>query len=223
MAEQNSRVPGPLSDDDAWYVALRWQQYDGEYRANCLRILSIGSFYLVHLLQYYQPLGFFAEAEKPSPVFHTAVTMLAAAWLFMALAVELLLRRQIFPKWIAYVTTGADLLLLTCVLVLGGGQQSPLVLAYVLILIMCSLRVSLRLIRTATLAAMFGYLYLMAIGKWPDLIGGRSIGVVPRYAQVMTLLGIGISGIMLGQLIRRFHGMARYYAGRRGVEVATDA
>ena len=65
------------------------------------------------------------------------------------------------------------------------------------------------------LAGLFAYLFLMAVGKWPVLMGGRQIETIPRYAQLMTLLAIGITGIIVGQLIRRFRMMADYYAVRR--------
>jgi hypothetical protein len=55
----------------------------------------------------------------------------------------------------------------------------------------------------------------MTVGKWPDLLGGRSIETVPRYVQLMTLMAIGITGIIEGQLIRRCQMMAHYYALRR--------
>ncbi len=222
MAEESVRPVGPalLTNDQAWHVAQRWQQFDGEYRANYLRIISVTSFYVVHLFQYYHPFGFFDAAEQPGRMFHLSATVLSVAWLMIALGVDLCLRQRIFPSWMAYATTGLDILLLTSIICLGGGQQSPLVLGYLLVLILSSLRISLPLIRFTAIAAMVGYLYVLAMGKWPQMFGGREIGVVPRYVQVMTLLAIGISGIMLGQLIRRFHGMARYYASRMAREAA---
>ena len=211
-----------LPEDNAWFVTQRWQQLDGEYRANYLRILSVTAFYCVHLMQYYRPFGFFELAEQPDKVFHLAATVLAVAWLMMALGIDICLRQRIFPRWMAYLTTGVDLLLLTSICCLGGGQQSPLILGYLLILILASLRISLPLIRCATIAALVGYLYLLAVGKWPNLIGGRVIGVVPRYVQIMTMLATAISGIMLGQQIRRFHAMAKYYASRTSGEAGHE-
>ena len=39
--------------DRAWGIAQRWQEYEGEARANLLRICAIGAFYL--LLKKHQP------------------------------------------------------------------------------------------------------------------------------------------------------------------------
>jgi hypothetical protein len=215
MEPSTAVTPEPLDDEQAWYVATRWQQLDGEYRANHLRIISVVAFYAIHLVQYYHPFGLLHSAESPDGVFHFAATLIAAGWLSMAMAVDIMLRQRYFPPSIPFVTTGIDMLLLTSLLALGGGQTSPLVTGYFLVLILSMLRFHLPLIRSATAAALFCYLFLMAMGRWPQLFGDRVIGVVPRYAQLMTLLAIAISGIMLGQAIRRFQQLAHYYALRR--------
>ncbi|TWT93814.1 hypothetical protein [Stieleria varia] len=204
-----------LSDDEAWFVASRWQQLAGEHRANHLRILAIVAFYLVHLVQHYQPGGLLKSDTPPDQIFHVALTVIVAGWLLMALTIDFSLRLRIFPLFTPYVTTGLDLALLTAILCLGGGQASPLILGYFLILILSALRFSLPLVRAATAAAIVSYLYLLAMGKWPHLFGDRIIGVVPRYHQIITLLAIGITGIVLGQMIRRFRAMAKHYAERR--------
>ncbi len=136
----------PLDDDDAWYVAGRWQQLDGEYRANHLRILSLVAFYVVHLAQHYRPVGLFASSSPPDDVFHLAVTVIVVGWLLMSLAIDVCLRQRTFPGATPYITTGMDLVLLTAVLCLGGGQRSPLVLGYFLILVMAAMRFSLPLV-----------------------------------------------------------------------------
>lgn len=213
-----SSLPPPadgLPDHQAWYVATRWQQLDGEYRANYLRIVSVVCFYVIHAADYYQPFGLPGEALQPERWFHVAVTMIASVWLLFALGVEIALRQRYFPAGLPYLTTGLDLVLLTAMMGLGGGQKSPLVLGYFLILVYAAMRFHLPLLRAATAGAVFAYLYLLVMGRWPELFGGRLIGVVPRYAQLMTLLAIVLTGVSLGQLIRRFRSIAEYYANRR--------
>ena len=204
----------PTSRDVSWHATQRWQQYDGEFRANVLRIICLGVFYAIHLWNYYQPFGVLQLRAAPSTAFHQAVTILVATWVLMALAVNQCLRNQIFPRWLPFVTTGADLALLTAILCLGRGLQSPLVIGYPLVLILASLRFHLPLVRLATAAAGIGYLFVCAASRWPALLGGRKIDRVPRYHQIITLVAIIISGIMLGQFIRRFRAMAEWYADR---------
>ena len=202
--------------DASWLATQRWQQLDGEQRANALRVLALATLIAIHLGNYYRPLPLFELETRPELWFHQAVTTLVAAWIVVALAVFQLLRQRVFPKLFSYVTTGVDIALLTALLCLGGGQTSPLVHAYALILILAALRFNLLLIRFATLACTASYLFVMAAAKWPHLLNGRQIGRVPRYNQLMTIAAKGIAGIMLGQLIRRIRTMAQWYALRTG-------
>lgn len=204
----------PTTKDASWHATQRWQQYDGEFRANVLRIVCLGVFYTIHFWHYYQPFGLLELGEAPSKGFHQAATLLVATWVLMAFVVNQCLRNQIFPKWLSHVTVATDMALLTAILCLGGGLQSPLVVGYPLVLILAALRFHLPLIRMATGAACFGYLFVCAAARWPQLIGGQQIGRVARYDQLMTLMAILLSGIMLGQFIRRFRAMAEWYANR---------
>ncbi len=201
-------------DEQAWFAATRWQQLDGEYRANYLRILSVVAFYVIHAVQYYQLFGPSVLSTPVGRVFHVSATVIALIWLLAALAIDVTLRQRIFPAAMPFVTTAMDLILLTSVVYLGGGQQSPLILGYPVIQVFAAIRFDLLLVRWSTGGALVAYLYLMAAGRWPELFGGRTIGLVPRYSQLMTLLAMVVVGIALGQLIRRFRGMAEYYARR---------
>ena len=81
---------------------------------------------------------------------------------------------------------------------------------------LAALRFSLPLIWFATAGGMFGYLALLAHAKWfaPE-------HQVPRYHEVMFLLALGLTGITLGQVLRRVRRMAEDYAARR--EAGKDA
>src|SRR5262245_53412598 len=39
--------------DRQWFIVGRWQEYEGEARANLLRIVAVGAFYVVELLRFY--------------------------------------------------------------------------------------------------------------------------------------------------------------------------
>ena len=43
--------------DQSWHIIQRWQQYEGEARANLLRIGAIGTFYLIHPWNYLSSQG----------------------------------------------------------------------------------------------------------------------------------------------------------------------
>lgn len=212
-------VPGGA--DRSWYIVGRWREYDGESVANLLRIIAVALFYAVELCNYHGlRLGFFEmpKVESVDRQFHQAITAVAVAWILVALAVHLCLLRRIFPATLKFLSTSADVALLTCVLAVSNGPRSPLVVGYFLILTLAALRFSLSLVWCATLGCIAGYLTLLAFAKWygaPELR-------VPRYHQAILLIGLGLNGVMLGQVIRRVRGMAVEYAERRSAETAME-
>jgi hypothetical protein len=194
-----------------WHIVSRWHEYEGEARANLLRIAGIGVFYLVELLDYYGlRLGSFEMPSIVSRPFHQAVTAVALAWAMMGLAVLLCQKRQIFPAALKYATTAADLVFLTLILLLASGPQSPLVIGYFLIIVLATLRFSLGLIRFAAAGAVAGYLVVLGHAHW-FINPPRS---VPRHHQLIVVIGLALTGVILGQVIRRAARMAEEY-GRR--------
>jgi hypothetical protein len=202
-----------------WFIVGRWEEYEGEARANLLRISGIGAFYIIELLNYYGlRLGGFELPQVVDEAFHRTVTALAVAWTMVALGTLLCLRRQIFPAALKYVTTGADALLLTGILMVADGPRSPLIIGYFLVIAVAALRFKLRLVWFATLASMAGYLVLLGYAKWfagreESVFGPRDI-TVPRYHQLIFLLGLALCGVVVGQVIRRVKWMAAEFARR---------
>jgi hypothetical protein len=203
--------PHDEKEDLSWYIVGRWREYEGETQANLLRVVGIAAFYLVELANYRGfRLGGFEMPKVVDRPFHLAVTAVAVAWTMLGLAVQLCLSRRIFPAALKFVSTGGDILLMTCVLAVSHGPKSPLIVGYFLILALAALRFSLPLIWFATAGGMFGYLALLAHAKWfvPE-------HRVPRYHEVMFLLALGLTGITLGQVLRRVRRIAEDYAARR--------
>jgi hypothetical protein len=204
------QTPSPGADRH-WFIVGRWQEYEGEARANLLRVLGIVLFYLVELVNYHGlHLG---PLEMPAVVdrrFHLAVTALAVAWTMVALGVFLCRRQHVFPASLKYLSTGCDVVFLTAILTAADGPRSPLVVSYFLVIALAALRFSLPLIWFATAAAAGGYLFLLAYASW---FTDRDIRV-PRYSQAILLLALVLTGVVLGQIIRRVRWLADEYARR---------
>jgi hypothetical protein len=203
--------------DRAWYIVGRLHEYQGEARANLLRIIGIAAFYSVELANYTGfRLGFFEmpKVESVDRRFHLAVTAVAVAWAMTALAVHICLFSQIFPAALKFLSTGADIVLLTLVLCVSNGPQSPLVVGYFLIVAIAALRLKLRLVSLATIGSMLGYLAVLGYAKW---FAARDLRV-PRYHEVMFLLALCLTGITIGQVIRAVRPMAIEYGARRAAE-----
>jgi len=205
------------ADDRSWYIVGRRREYQGEGRANLLRIVAIAAFYSVELANYRGfRLGLFEmpRLESVDRPFHLAVTALAVAWTMTALAVQICLHRQVFPASLKFLSTGADIVLMTCVLCISNGPRSPLVVGYFVIVALAALRFSLPLVWFATVGSMLGYLAVLGHAKWFAAGDLR----VPRYHEVMFLLALGLTGITIGQVLRRARSMAVEYAARRAAE-----
>jgi hypothetical protein len=213
----------------SWFVAQRWQAYDAEARANLLRIVAIGAFYLVHLWTYFSSQGRLpklafwqlAEAGEINRQFHLLGTLIAVTWAMVALGILLALQQRIFPRWLPYLSTCCDLVLLTSIICLGSAARSPLVAGYFLILVLATLRFSLSLVWFTTAGSALAYLVVLGAAKWPERLGiAKLVGEtaaelrVPRYHQVITLLAILLAGVMLGQIARRVRRLAAEYGER---------
>jgi hypothetical protein len=194
-----------------WFIVGRWHEYEGESRANLLRIVAVGSFYIVELLRFY----IFEQANPEQLAFHRQATMVAVAWTMVSLAILLCLRMKIFPAALKYASTACDIALLTALAALNApGPFSPLVLGYFLIIAMAALRFSLGLVWFSTLASMVGYWSLVGLedakaSRWFD-----AQHAVPPARQLITLLSLGLTGVVLGQVVRRVKAMASEYAQR---------
>src|SRR3954469_24925612 len=96
-------------EDRQWFIVGRWQEYEGESRANLLRIVAVGAFYIVELLRFYV----FEKADSQQLPFHRQATAIAVAWTMVGLAILLCLRLRIFPAALKYASTACDIILLT--------------------------------------------------------------------------------------------------------------
>jgi hypothetical protein len=224
-----SGLAAASASDRNWFIAQRWMAYEAEARANLLRIIAIGAFYLVHLWSYFSAQGRLpnfgvlqlAGAGEINKQFHLLATLLAVTWAMLALGILLALQQRIFPSWLPYFSTGCDIVMLTGIICVGSAARSPLIAGYFLILVLSALRLSLPLVWFSTAGCVVAYLFVLGIAKWPDRFGFTKIlGEtttdlrVPRYHQMITLLAIVLAGVMLGQIMRRVRHLASDFAGR---------
>jgi hypothetical protein len=193
-----------------WFIVGRWQEFEGESRANLLRIAAVGAFYIVQLLQFYV----FAKGDPLQLPFHRQATAVAVAWTMVGLAVMLCLRMRVFPAALKYASTACDVLLLTALTSLANGPFSPLVLAYFLIIALAALRFSLGLVWFSTMASMLGYWLLVGLEDMQSSRWFDDKHVVAPATQLITLLSLAITGIVMGQVLRRVRAVAADYAHR---------
>ena len=199
--------------DRSWFIVSRGHQYRAEERANLLRLIALVLFYLVEVVRHYgAPLAFLelppAEGDDR---FHWAASALTTSWVVLAAVVAWLLRKRIFPRWLPYASTAADLALLTALLALGHGPQSPLLAAYFVVLALAALRVDLPLLWFTGVGATVGYLFLLAYARFYAPERGLT---VPRFHELLFVLALVMTAVVLGQLVRRVRRLAAEYARR---------
>jgi hypothetical protein len=216
MGTGTTSLPG--DSDRAWFVVGRWLQYEGESRANVLRLIGIAAFYVVELINYYGlDLGAIQMPQVVDRKFHVTVTSLAVAWTMVGLIVLYCQSHHFFPWVMKFVSTGLDVIFLTFVLVAADGPRSPLLTGYFLLIALSALRFHLPLVWFTTLLSMAGYLVLTGYAKWY-----ATPLRVPRYYQLIVLLSLALLGVIVGQVIRRVRGIAVDYA-QRAISAKEDA
>jgi hypothetical protein len=205
---------GAATRERQWFIVSRWQEYEGEARANLLRILCVGAFYIIELINHGVQIGTLQLPQVVDDRFHQSMTGLAMAWSMLALVTLVCLRQHVFPAVLKFATTACDIVLMTMVLTIADGPRSPLVVGYFLVIALAALRLSLRLVWLATLGSMAGYIFLLGYVKYYAAAERAAAIAVPRYWQMIMLVGLALEGVILSQAIRRVRTMANDFAHR---------
>lgn len=184
-----------VGETTAWAVTQRRLEYEGELRTAIMRALLVSIFYAVQLVHY----SFFAEHTPQALHFHRAATLIASAWLCLSMTILVSIARRWFPSGLKYFVTAADLALLTIIASQGAGPGSPVAVLFFLIIALGAARFSLPLIWFTTLGSMGCYWLLVGMTDhtWFD-----ADHVTPPIEQAVRLLGMGATGVVLGQVVR---------------------
>ena len=207
-----------LTPERRWYIAGRWQHFEGELRANQYRLLGILLFYANELVNYYGlDLGFiqFPKVASVTKELHGSITLLCTAWVLAAWLVQVTLARRVFPPSLKYLTTAVDLVTATAVLMIADGPRSPLVAGYFVIINLAALRLDAALVRLTTAGAVAGYLAVLGYAAWyrPEL-------KVPRYHEVIMLLSLSLAGLFVADVVKRIRQFAEDATAAPAEEVA---
>jgi hypothetical protein len=178
--------------DRDWFIAGRWEEFEGEGRVNLLRLVGLTAFYAVELANYHGlDLGFFRMPAVVQRPFHLAMTFLVLGWAMLCLAVYFCRRNGVFPAYLKFVV-------------------------YFLLIAAAGLRFSLPLVWFASGGAVACYLFLLGFARWGEVPGWeKSDQTVPRHAQVIFVLALALAGVVVGQVVRRVRHLAEHFADRR--------
>lgn len=189
--------------------------FDMEERTNRIRLLAIAVFYLIELINFYGlNVGLIEFPAVVDRKFHESITALAVCWVLVAIGVRSLRTSGLWRRGLPYLATAADLVLLTCMLMIADGPRSPLVVAYLVILAASALRLQLPLVQYTTVGTLACYLYLSGFARW---FTERDLRV-PRYHQLIFMAALTLTGILMGQVVRGVRGMNDGRIGRNPVD-----
>ena len=176
-----------------WEDARRVESWAGEVRVNFIRASAVAAFYGHHLLRQYVLGG-----TRTTPEYHQTVTLVAAAWVLLVVALHHALARRFWPPWLKFGSSALDAALVTLLMLPGGGPRSPLAILYFLVLAASALRLSLRLVWATTAFTLLGYLgtVLFTIVRRPEWR-------IPHDEQVVFMLGLLGTGLVAGQMVRQ--------------------
>jgi hypothetical protein len=184
----------------------------GEVRLNLVRLATLLAFYAYHLVHV------FLSRDDPAltGAYHVAATALVMVWAIGVVVLYLYLSRRRAPSALPYAVTAWDTVLITTLVVLAGGPQSPLVILYFLLIAAAPLRLSLRLVYAATGLAVVGYLFLLGhyvfyqVGYEPYYSHAELR--IPRTQEAIFLLGLLTSGVLAGQVVRQARRLGRGFS-----------
>lgn len=196
-----------------WHVTQRLASLRGEERANILRVLGVAVFYAIEVLNYrglsLGPIEI-ARVEGVDAGFHAASTALAVAWMAVAAAVLVAIKNHIFPPALKYLSTAADLMLMTGVLTLADGPRSPMLLVLFLVIVLAGLRLTPWLVAFSTGGALTSYLFVLGeVGqRRPELR-------VPAHWQITTIAALVLCGVVVWAILAEARRAVEAYAALR--------
>lgn len=183
--------PEDLPEKILWLQ--RRETWAGDVKGNLIRAVGLGVFGVNEILNYHV----FHVVDKR---FHLGSLILMALWFMAALFFHGLLKRHALPRTLPYLMPALDIFLLTWLLFLADGPQSPLASIYFLIIALSALRLNPRIVLFTAGAAALGFLSVWDFAKrqTPDL-------AVPFFKAVIVILALGFMGLILA------HGLSRVF------------
>lgn len=205
--------------DRQWFIIRRWQTYAGEMRALVLRAIAVVVLYACQLGHHFLVLS--AEERAANERFQQGATMVAVLLLVVSLLALLLVLKRVLPAWLPFVTTGIDLLAIAGLVALAGGPMATsLTGAFYLVIAMAGLRFDLQLVWVATIGAMIAY--MATVGAVDDAWFDAE-HAVPLVQQGVSLVCLGATGLIVGQVIRLARQLAEQYHQRMGLQAGKES
>lgn len=149
-------MPDDIRETVVWLQ--RKETWRADSKANRLRWAALAIFTINEMVNYHL-------LHVVDHRFHLGSLLIAFIWLMATIVFHLALKEHALPRLIPYLIAGVDVFLLTWLLFLADGPQSPLVSIYYLIIALSGMRIHPGISMFTGGAATFGYLAVLEFTK----------------------------------------------------------
>lgn len=166
---------GPDADKSSLWLSRR-ETWAGDVKSNRIRMAGIAVFAANELVNFHL-------LHVVDLRFHVGSLLIIILWVMAAAFFRDALRRHLWPRAMPFLIPSVDLFLLTWLLFLADGPQSPLVSVYFLIIALSALRLDPAVALYTAGAAAFGYLSVLQFMK----VQNPALLVPPHHAVIVTI------------------------------------
>jgi eukaryotic-like serine/threonine-protein kinase len=137
---------------------------------------------------------------------HVEIIAVLALWAVVSAVCQWGLKQKRVGDWASFAWAGADAVLLTAVLHLARGLNSPLIALYLALIALSGLWFRSAIVGSTTVLSMLGYGILL--GAHPAPVGSR----VLASWHLLFFVAMAITGLVVAYLVRRVQTLSRFYA-----------
>lgn len=193
--------PVEVSAGHPWLRLTRWTRREP---ALVSRLCVFLLFYGVESVNYYL-------LRRWGPDFHYPVTIVLAIWVICSFAFQRLMRDErwqvVMPTAWAFVDAGA----LLCVLRLGDGRISPLMIGYPLLIVAAGLWFRVRLVWLMTALAIACYVVLAVDYHLVRTEELKPVSILDSDDHIYFVIGLIAMGAAVAYQVQRARALSRFY------------
>ena len=186
----------PNANDQAdWIVFQRIQEVKSASQINLIRFVSVTLFFSILT-------GLYLAAGRPEEQtkYWLSSARVCGIWLVVVSLVVVALKRRKVPSILKYATSLCDVVLLTTIASVGAKAESTLVIAFFIIVASTFLRLSIKLILSATALCIVAYLGL--VYQTDHFWSSENFRDFPYLKVCRTVGGLIVMGLIGWQLCR---------------------
>ena len=193
-----------VSVGHSWSRLMRWARREPAL-ASRLGVFIL--FYGVESVNYYL-------LDRWGADFHYPVTAVLAVWVVLSFLFQRLMRREAWQVVIPAAWALVDAAALLCVLLLGDGRASPLMIGYPLLIVAAGLWFRVRLVWLMTALAVASYAVLAVDYYVVRTVDFKQASPINSDDHVYFVVGLIVMGAAVAYQVQRVRALSRFYERR---------